>query len=362
MKRKLFKKLVLGVLMLGLPISSLTSCGFLSTSSNTTVNTITDIETGLDANGNIVLTITFSNMDPVIVTIPAGTTGSDGVGIESIYYSPSSDGTSTIVTIVYTDPDRDPDVISIPNGSTLTSTNTVTDQETGLSYIVFTFQVGSEEYTVTFEIPKGDQGDKGVGIADITYNYDTDDEGNPGVTMVIELDNGESAYVFIPTGSQGEEGVGIESIVASTVGDEYIVTITYTNGESESVSFTKPADGNSWYTGNGIGNVPDGTRDGDFYFDTQSMTIYLKRDGNWVVVCTFTTDQTQHTVSFDLNDKDSDVNASMPEGWTYPYQATIYHNSYFQTETNKPSDYAYTWGIPIPTREGYTFTGWCTSA
>ncbi len=362
MKQKIFKKLGLALLMVGLPLTSLTSCGFLTSSSTTTVNTITGVETGLDAYGNIVLTITFSNMDPVVVTIPTGTTGSDGVGIESIYYSPSADGTSTVVTIVYTDPEKDPDTVYIPNGSSLVSTTTTNDVETGISYITLTFEVGDQTMDVTFEIPKGDQGDTGVGISEITYEYSYDTDGNPGVTMKITLTNNDTANIFIPTGSQGEEGVGIAYVVASTVGDQYVVTITYTDESSSTISFDKPADGNSWYTG--YDTYPYGTTDGDFFFDLSSTTIYLKRDGGWVTVCTFTTDQTQHTVTFDLNDGSEDSSdASMPSGWDYPYEAKIYHNSYFQTETNKPSEWSEeSWGIPIPTWEGYTFKGWCTSA
>ncbi len=345
--------------MVGLPMTSLTSCGFFSSTTSTTVNTITGIETGVDAYGNIVLTITFSNMDPVVITIPTGTTGSDGVGIESIYYSPSEDGTSTIVTIIYTDPDKDPDVIVVPNGSTLISADTVTRD--GVSYIIFTFQVGNETMEVEFEIPKGDQGDQGVGISSITSENSVDGDGNPGVTMTINLTNGDKATIFIPTGGQGDAGKGIYYINAYTNGDLYVVEITYTDGTSETISFDKPADGNSWYTGyNGLGGVPEGTKDGDFYFDLTGMTIYLKRNGQWVVVCSFTTDQTRHTVSFDLNDDDGvDVYASMPtdddNNWSYPYSASILHNSYFQTETNGYGS------IPIPTRDGFNFIGWCTS-
>lgn len=350
MKRKLLKKLAISLLMIGMPLTSLSSCGFMTSTSSSVVNTITGIETGLDANGNIVLTITFSNMDPVVITIPTGTTGSDGVGIESIYYSPSADGTSTIVTIVYTDPDRDPDVIVVPNGSTLISTQTMTRDDK--TYIIFTFQVGNETMEVEFEIPQGDKGDTGVGISSITYSNSVDEEGNPGVTMTITLTSGDVANIFIPTGGQGETGVGISYIEARTDGDLYIVEIYYTDGTSQTVTFNKPTDGNKWYTGTSFVDAA-GASEGDFFFNISTMTIYLLRNGDWVTICSFMTDQTVHTIQFDLND---DNDASMPEGYEYPYQATACHNSYFQTETNGNG------GIPIPTRTNYVFCGWCTSA
>lgn len=380
-KRKLLKKGVACLLIAGMPLTSLTSCGFgLFSSGSTAVNTITGIETGVDAYGNIVITITFSNMDPVTISIPMGSQGSDGTGIEAITYTQSSDGNSTIVTITYTDPDKDPDVIEIPNGSTLTRVETYTDS-TGLSTIVFYFQVGDQEYTWEFTVPKGDTGAAGVGIKEI-YTYPGTEDGQSGVYLVFYLTNDSYATVFIPTGGKGDTGRGISTITAYTEGEYYILVITYTDNSSETIQLPKPADGCTWYTGNGLSGRPssENAKEGDFYFDLEGTTIYLLQNGQWVVVVTFTTEQTKHLVQFDLNDN-NDGSASMPtasvekveenvedgEGeektetlidnytWVYPYQAYIFHNSYFNTSTNGYGE------IPIPTRDSYTFKGWCTS-
>ena len=111
----------------------------------------------------------------------------------------------------------------------------------------------------------------------------------------------------------------------------------------QELEFDKPADPNSWSLVDRSPTNAEG-RDGDFWFDSFSKTIFSKSNGVWSPVINFNDQSTSYKVTFYINYGDN----------TAPYtQSYINHGCYYSS-TGK--------SIPIPTREGYVFAGWYTKA
>ena len=338
---KKFRKLLLGLAMPFLA-TSLTSCagGFFG---GDDVVSIDSIETSTDEEGNTVVTITYTDadLDPVTFTIPKGNDGDKGNGIQSVTQVPDAFG-NTVVTITFTDPKMEPFVTVLKPGTSITHYETKYDEELGQTTI--TFYDSNDNPLDPITIYDGDTGKQGVGIKDFTYIVN--DNGTTTVTIIFTDSTDEEPHTFdftLPS------PVGISSIEPSHVDGQYVLTLTYTNGQSEVVAFDAPI---NWYSAPSTPNVGN-PMEGDYFFDTAHGVIYHYENAHWEEVVRFSTDETTYVVSFNLND---DNDATLPTGYTSSY--TLKRGEYFAS-TGK--------NLPIPTRYNsatssyYKFVGWSTS-
>lgn len=357
-KAKLF---LLGLSLLICP-TTLSSCsGFMSGGDNLLIESISATP---DSLGNIVVVINFTDEErnPVSFIVPKGSDGTDGVGIKEITYSSSEDNAYTIIKVTYTDPNKEPSIFTVKNGEKGVSVTGIskTYDEEGNAYFYINFSDGTKSDPIKIEKgPKGDKGDDGKGIKNIETQINED--GSVDLTIWY-TDDISYTEVSIPAPVKGETGRGIESMVATTLGDKYILTINYTDGTKDELNFDKPKDGidgkdgkdgHTWLNGSRTPLDNEGNN-GDYYFDILNKKIYFKRDGKWVLVISFDEQETLYTVSFNFNCK-GDESLQVP-GFEAPFSYQFKRGSYFINDTiNHFST------LPYPTRNGYIFNGWCTS-
>lgn len=278
--------------------------------------------------------------------IPAGeegVKGEDGVGIESIKQELSEDGTKTNITIEFTDPEMEKVEFSVLNGISVVGSQRI-DKEDGKSVIVFEFSDGS--FSNEIDLPVGP---KGNGIDEFKYLLNEDNS----VSILISFTDEELTpdVVFeIPAPQNGEDGRGIVSVDSSIDGDDYVLSIVFSDSdEVHKLRFPKPKDPNSWLSGYGEPLSSEG-RVGDFYFDKLYNKIYYYDEVvGWDEIVNFGSTETYHKVTFNLNDSE-ESRASLGG---LPNSYNVKHGCYFNTNGNP--------NVPIPTRDGYTFLGWYTT-
>lgn len=318
--------------LLSLGTLSLTSC---SSFLKSDVVMIDDIIASYDSEGNLVLTITFTDdaEEPIQVKVPQGKTGN---GIANITHTPS-DNNSTIITITYTDSSISPTTFEVLNGSYIVSITENIDPTSGNNTIEVTLSNGE---TFSFLVPRGEPGKDGVSITDISSEVLED----KSTIITITLSEGDPVTVTIPSPLDGKDGRGIDYITmtTSTEGDEYILTIYYDQGDSQSFNFDKP---NTWHSGNTSPLNSLGI-DGDFYYWTSQYRIYQKIAGEWVLVADLgsTPELESYVVSFDLVSEEAVMNGNM--AYEIPYGHYFYSEGY---------------DLPIPYLANYNFLGWYTS-
>lgn len=343
--KKIFKSFFL-MMMIVFSAFSMTGCTgsfFGSDEQGIQIESITSEEL---EDGSMLITITYTDEDrePTTFLIPKaedGEPGKDGNGIQGITYTLSKDGLSTIVTITYTDQSIEPTQITIPNGISVTGVNYTVDEITGNTLITLQYSDGTTSDPIpVFKGEQGEPGEDGNSIVGIDQIVNDDDS----VTLIFHFSKSEDYIVQIPA---PHEGRGIDTIVAGETNDQYTMTIYYSDGTDETLTWDKP-NPNQWYTGSEPSNSLG--VDGDFYFDIYHHNIYVKQSGVWVLIVSFDNNIETHSVIFQLNDS-LDEPANMPSGSLMAYQ--IPHGSYFAAQEG------YT--IPIPTRNGYDFVGWYTT-
>lgn len=338
--KKIKKLLLAGLALLTFPLLSLTSCsGFFKTD----VVMIEDIVATTLSDGNLQLTITFTDdaRDPITVIVPQGKPGN---GIESITQEPNSTNTGTIITITYTDDNMAPLTFEVTNGVSISNIEETIDPETGNGILNVTLSNGE---TLTFTIPKGEDGKDGNSITNVSQ--ETDENGN--ITLTFSFSEREDFTVVIPSGKQGEQGVSITNITLEQRGDKYVFTFYYSNGLVQTFdNIDKPA---TWLSGNGNPNDNNTTGyEGDFYFDLARYRIYRHNGTSWVLIADLdeTGQKEVHTVTFDFNDKDDGSTEAILISGERLYE--IENGRYFAS---------YSMSLPIVAREGYEFMGWYSS-
>ena len=243
--------------------------------------------------------------------------------------------------ITYTDTSIPSTEFKVPNGVSIEKMESKYNEETGITTVTITLTNGE---TMSYDLPRGKDGKDGNGITYIEQKtYD-----DKSVDLIIHYTNGGTSTVSISAPQKGEDGNGIASMSVTENETHYLITINYTNGKSDTLELSKPKDANTWLSGYGNPN-DNGTvgKNGDFYFDFNTNTIYHKTNGQWEWVYSFTDSGNEYTVKFDLNDT-VEAPATMKGDLSYP----IERGNYFASA-------GYT--IPEPTRVGYTFLGWYTT-
>ena len=284
-----------------------------------------------DGSFDLIITYKDDVREPDRFNVAKGEAGETGIGIEKIEYRNDAVKNKTIATITLSDGTNKE--IEIANGVSVVGVQSDVDETTGVPYITFLYSNGDQ--SGRYFLPKGE---KGNGIK----NYSATENADKSVNLLFEFDDGEKIDILIPA---PRDGNGIESMVASENGEFYTITVNYTNQESQTLEFRRPADPNTWTADARIPEPSEG-KVGDYFFDTAHAVIYLKSENGWDFVVSLKAQEAALTVKFNLNDEGD---AKMP-GAKPSYQ--IKYNSYFAT--NGYGD------IPIPSREGYTFAGWYT--
>ena len=268
MKFKRFKKMCLALSVL-LGSVSISSCSAFFGADELNIAS-TDVKT--DENGNTIVTITFTNEDknPLTFTIPNAINGEDGVGIATVTSELNEDKTLVTIIITYTDANREPTVITVPvykgeDGKEITGVKYDFD-ENGNTKVWFEFNDGtsSEEFIIQ-------KGEDGKGISDIIINAGQ----NGNYELIIQYTDGTSeSPIYISS------GVGIVSVVYNiekSDDENYCLTITYSNNDSEDIYIPVPIS-TKWLSGNAYPSSDLGN-DGDFYVIESSGAVY-KKNGN----------------------------------------------------------------------------------
>lgn len=344
MLKKIKKALILG--MIPLSISFLSSCSFFNTGEKGYL--IKSIEAEECDDGSTKVTITYDDeeQEPIIFYVPKGEKGDDGEngetgnGIAAITNKGTDEsGSKTIMEITYTDTTMEPTLFEVLNGVSIASIESVVDEEKDIVRVTVTFTDGTSK---PFELHKGKDGKDGNSIIYIEQIVNDD----KSVDIVLYFSDGNSRTIKISAPEKGDAGRGIASMIAGETGDKYIIAINYTDGTSETLEFTRPADPATWLNGQGA-PVNSLGKNGDFYFDTYGKNIYSKSNGRWILIHSFSDNDIEYEIRFNINDS-VDYPASMSAEPAY----FIDRGSYFAA-----SGYS----IPIPTRAGYEFAGWYTT-
>lgn len=335
-------RLILAFICACLLISGLTGCGFVVEDETIVITEIFYSEP--DEEGTVTLTIVYEidgEEKKIKHEIPVGEkgeTGKDGNGIKGITYKSNEDGSKTICTITYTDESIDPTEIELPNGASIASLTSYTDEETGGTVVTFILNDGTELNSLL--IPKGEagkDGKDGVGIKSITPDIDPV-TGNTILTIVLDNEEETTTKVEI---KKGKDGKSISTIIGTESDDKYYLTIYYNEGDPEFVEFSKPKP-NQWYQGT---TSPDDSlgKVGDYYFDTSNKNIWTKySDDEWTPIVDFETKDERFTVTFNANG-----------GYFEGYSSFRIKNGLNFKATNNT--------VPTPVKVGYKFLGWYTT-
>lgn len=349
MKRTFSKMLLtLGLLTMA---PTLSSCSFIFGSDGYLIQ---DVQSGTDAEGNTILTITYtdSSVAPLVVTLPAGMSGKDGVGIADV--ETAMEGDSVVLTITYTDESVEPTVLSFPvlqgeEGRGIASVDVRQDEETGNTILTFTYTDGT---TSEITIPKATDGKDGVGIDTISYVVD-EATGNYQITITY-TDGREPTFISIPP---SEDGAGIETIFLSDAqsdDDYYGLIISYSDGRTDILRLPRPQS-THWYYGDVAPSSSIGN-EGDYYLNTTTGEVYCRGASGWgnpifTMKGTGGTTTTEYcTIYFNAN------GGTFADGSNFRYLDSL------EVGTNIPLTGENSFEtVGIPTREGSTFSGWYTS-
>jgi uncharacterized repeat protein (TIGR02543 family) len=340
MKKTLLKTL-LAVSSLSL-ILGLSSCSFVKSKADDAIY-IKAISTQKMEDGTTQITITYldSTKEDTVFFIPQGL---EGNGIKDITYTQAEDKSYTDLVISYTDTTLDPVEVKIPSGISISGISSSLD-DNGNTVIVVNYSDGTKSDPIT--VGKGEKGDTGNGISGVDQKVNSDQS----VTLTFHFTTSQDVQVTVPAPVKGDTGVGIEAIIATEDETNYYLEIRMTDGASKNITFTRPTNPNTWYSGSTAPATTLG-KDGDYYFDTFHGQIYTKENGGWTNIINFETANTtiEYKVHFNLNDTTA-APAQMPAGASMEY--TVKRGAYFSADGNG--------AIPTPTRTGYTFKGWFTS-
>ena len=301
--------------------------------------TIENVDSKLNADGSTTVYIQFTESAGVPdyeFTLPKG---EDGKGITNVTATPNEDNTLMQVVIYFSDDTTYEFSLPIVKGDDGVGILSISESvnEEGEKTLIITYTDPTKEPTIV-TIPKGETGN---GIESIVYN---EDPITKALTLIITYTNGEQVTIPIPRPN------GISKVEASIdpLTGNTILLFTLTDG-----TLLNPvviAHSTKWYQGKEAPSSSLGY-DGDYYFNTDALIIYVKENGLWKIVINFkdSMEQETFTVSFSLNAGD-DATASF-NGYQSSYQIPAGKNFYYIKAS-----------VPTPTRSNYRFGGWYTDA
>ncbi len=335
------KKILTFLTFIFISFSMLTGCGSLMGEESLVIESLTT-ELLSDGRTKIIITYTDETIAPVTFYIPKGDTGEQGEkgdGIKKITHSQDPISGNVTVTIELTN-GEEPVTYTLTNGVSVSNIETRVDEKTGTTYMKVNYSDGTSSEEIA--IPKGQDG-KGI----IGYTQVPNEEDGSS-TLVIMFSDNTSYDVKIPAPERGEQGRGILAIVSNEDENYYYVTFYYTDETEETIYFSKPEKPNEWYYG---ASNPANTlgKDGDFYYNTETKTIFHNENGTWVEVFSYEDTLVTCEVKFYLNGVDAVIPAIYNQNLTYQ----------IQKGTNFAS-HNYPVPIPIARDPQYVFNGWYT--
>ena len=259
--------------------------------------------------------------------------GKNGVGIASLSQAPLRDENGHIIgtrfNFIKTD-GTETDVVEVLNGVGVSDMKykVLPDGKTQVTVVL------TDGTMKSFELPAA------VSIKEITQTIDA--HGNTVLTIHMTDDSVPPITVTL------QEANGIDYITSgeSENGTEYQLTIYYTNGTNQTVTFAKNS---AWHNGSDKDPTPEFGKKGDYYFDQWKLIIWYKVDNRtWSKVVDFHAFEKTVTVTFSLD-------KSAGEKWAgdgyltaeWPFTLTV--GSSFASAN---------YSLPIPAKDGYRFVGW----
>ncbi len=299
---------------------------------------IDDIKATVLGDGKTQITITYVDnlYPPLVFEIPKGETGvagPNGNGIKTFEEKTDETTGERYILVTFTDPSIPEQIIPIVDGTNGVSIVDVKSEprEDGsgeLDLVVYL----SNDTVLRLPMPAGKDGDK-VSI--------TKDETDGVLSLLVTITKYDGSTVeekvIIP---RGEQGVGIQAIQSTQSSTKYSVTFHYTDGNSETIDFTRP---NTWLKDT---KKPDDSvgLDGDFCFDTVNDIIYIREGGSWIEFLNFGDKKpTQYPVYFHVESADITLSGNQ---------------NIFNVNGNFASN-GHT--VPLAFRDGYNFIGWFTT-
>lgn len=259
-------------------------------------------------------------IEDVTITLPTAEDGDDGVGIESIVQTTTSneDGGENVITITLTNGNKS--TFKVKNGSK----GGKGDAGKGISKVEKTSTSGlSDTYTITYTdgststytVMNGDKGDAGIGIKSILQTTTSSADGGENVVTVTLTDDTQNTFKFkngskgsagrgiskvektgtvdhtdtytitytdsttstftVVNGKDGTDGVGIKTVAqtttSSTDGGENVITVTLTNGNTSTFKVKNGSKGSKGDAGNGIKSIAKTSTSG--LVDTYTITF-----------------------------------------------------------------------------------------
>lgn len=277
------------------------------------------------------------NKEPVTFIIPKGTAGVDGNSIESIVPSTDPNG-NVLITINFTDSSNPPVTLEIPSNKGIKQVHQEINSD-GNTVITIEYTDGTFGDPITIF-----KGQTGLSIVNIEPVIEIDGS----TSMKITMSDGATYTMPVPTGN------GIERIDTDQTDDEYILIIKYTSGDEQEIRFAKP---NRWHRVQGKPGESE-YNDGDFAFDIVGHVIYQKINGVWYEVANLNTDDSviNYSVTFQLNGE----GATLTRGdfaYSVPNGKTMYSENHTMPEAQRPNFNFKGWST---VKEPTVVNGWFT--
>lgn len=313
----------------------LTSCGFFSENEFALESYDTSYD---EKTGNTYITFYFTDedRDPFTVTIPQGVSGKDGVSVKTATVTDNKEDHSYTITITFTDDNMEPIVLVVPYYEGVSITGVVVDKdEDDNTTLQFTYSDGTTSQVIA--IPKGN------GIKNITA---VPTENGFHITITF------TDATMEPVELDVTNGTGIKSVSVDPTkqdGSKYCLTITYTDGTSEDIYFDKP-ETTKWFYGTSNPNSlnTEGSKDGDFYLNYITGWVFLNNNGTWIAM---------FCMKADTSSEEQPCNIMFdPNGGHWEGGSTNLVLSTAVIGKTMPLV-----NIPIPEYEDHIFRGWFTN-
>jgi len=288
--------------------------------------------------------------DPFTFLVPRG---EDGKCLSDVFQEQDLENNTTVITFYFDDDFLQPYKVIVPNGVGITDFIESHDEE-GNTHIRFRYTDSTE--SDEFVVSKGDTGENGLTVVRIDNEY-SDDFTQVIFTLYFSRDVSheiDSDYYysdeFVPDFTKEItvdilQGIGIDDIQASYDSDtlEYQINVLLSDGELIPLTFARM---NTIFTGQYRPSNSQGIN-GDYYFETIEMNMWLKNNNNWVKLYSLKNNDSNYIISFDLN-ATGDLSARLNFLSDVNY-ITVQEGKYVAISGSE---------LPTPTRDGYTFNGW----
>ncbi|MCH5163787.1 MAG: InlB B-repeat-containing protein [Clostridiales bacterium] len=336
-------KTILCIIIIGIVAALASACSFFDEEgAGRQISRIYSIHSDEEKGTYIVIEYVGDEYDDDMFFIADQEKGDRGNGIDHISSRQSEDGTSTILTIYYTDISLAPQEITLPTGTYIVGIDTNVDPDTRNVTLTIRFSDDSiEPLDIVIEAAK--DGRDGDTIKDIFT--DEDEEGNVVVHIVYSKYDEETGEMIEDettfTLPKGAQGTGIKSIDVNyqTFSDpsNIYLDIFYDDDTFKTITVPKT---NSWYTGSGAPGESQ-YNVGDFYIDTTNYRIYRKMSASdWSLII--------------------DLGAYKTVAYSVVFYTDNGANGMSYTITGGHSFKSSNMTVPTPVKTGYKFMGWYT--